>query len=79
MTISEARFRSEMSKADTFRHLEPERAEYWAGYMRGLRRQYHGEAFGTDEEHRLWLASVDSDDVMRQQRGAGYRDGLAAQ
>jgi hypothetical protein len=77
--LTEAQFQHEMSKAQTFQGLEPDRAEYWIGYARGLRRLFHGENFGTPQEHDLWLAAVDSDDVLRQQRGQGYRDGLAGQ
>jgi hypothetical protein len=72
-------FEHEMSRAKTFQGLEPDRAEYWIGYARGLRRAFHGENFGTGEEHALWLAAVDSDDVLRKQRGQGYRDGLKGQ
>jgi hypothetical protein len=77
--LTEAQFQHEMSRAKTFQVLEPGQAEYWAGYQRGLRRAFHGENFGTAEEHDLWLAAVDSDDVLRKQRGQGYRDGLKGQ
>ncbi len=69
-------FEHEMSKAKTFQGLEPDRAEYWIGYARGLRRAYHGERFGTEQEHALWMQAADAADVLRQQRGQGYRDGL---
>ena len=74
--MDKAKFEHEMSRARTFQDLEPNRAEYWIGYARGLRRAYHGESFGTAEEHALWSAAADSDDLLRQQRGEGYRDGL---
>ena len=77
--LTEAEFQTQMSRAQTFQGLEPDRAEYWIGYARGLRRAYHGENFGTGEEHDLWLAAVESDDVLRKQRGHGYRDGLKGQ
>jgi hypothetical protein len=67
--LTEVQFQHEMSRAQTFQGLEPDRAEYWAGYQRGLRRAFHGEAFGTAEEHDLWLTAVDSEDVLRKQRG----------
>jgi len=41
-----------------------------------LRRAYHGEAFGTDEEHAQWLAMLDSRGDDRREMGLGYRDGL---
>jgi hypothetical protein len=54
------------------------RPDYWAGYMRGLRRAYHGERYGTEAEHALWLSQADGEDEQRRERGLGYRDGLAA-
>ena len=74
--LSEADFQHEMARAKTFQGLEHDRAEYWIGYQRGLRRAFHGEAFGTMQEHTLWLEAASSDDAMRRQRGQGYRDGL---
>ena len=44
--------------------------------MRGLRRAFHGENFGTIQEHDLWYSAVESDDSVHQMRGKGYRDGL---
>lgn len=51
--------------------------EYWAGYQRGCRRNYHGESFGTESEHKLWLslASEKGDDTSKY-RGIGYRVGI---
>jgi hypothetical protein len=75
--MTEQKFKSEMRRADEMRRfINPDRAEYWAGYIRGLRRAYHGEKFGTSEEHKLWMDVTDSQDQIRQQRGMGYRDGL---
>jgi hypothetical protein len=76
--MNEQKFKSEMRRAETMRRMaEPERAEYWAGYIRGLRRAYHGKKFGTADEHKQWMDAANSDDEMRKQRGLGYRDGLA--
>lgn len=71
-------FASLMRRADTLRRgaAEPGRAEWWAGYMRGLRRAHHGERFGSSAEHEMWLAAVESDDPMRAALGRGYRAGL---
>ena len=68
-----------MRRADTLRRLEtePVRQQWWAGYMRGLRRTHHGENFGTDTEHQLWLSATESDDPMRAALGRGYRAGIA--
>lgn len=49
--------------------------DYGAGYLRGLRRHYHGKKFGTTEEHETWLAMTGH----RQEMGDGYRDGFAGQ
>ncbi len=50
---------------------------YWRGYQRGLRRAYHGEAFGSSNEHRLWLEFAGSGGPLKAALGRGYRDGLA--
>ena len=47
--------------------------EYWTGYMHGLRRRFHGEDFGTVQEHRLWLTS--NGNTLNRLRSQGYRDG----
>jgi hypothetical protein len=67
-----------MRRADTLRRVEPDpiRAEWWAGYMRGLRRAHHGERFGSEAEHDLWLSAAESMDPMRAALGRGYRAGL---
>jgi hypothetical protein len=77
--MTEQKFRSEMRRAEAMRKTcdDPHMALYWAGYIRGLRRAYHGKKFGTPEEHALWLAAATSEDKSRKQRGRGYRDGLA--
>jgi len=51
--------------------------EYYAGYMLGLRRHYHGEAFGTEEEHEKWLQLIGDEDEARREMGRGYVDGSA--
>jgi len=76
--MTEQKFKSEMRRAETMRGLsDPMMAEYWAGYIRGLRRAYHGEKFGTNDEHTKWLSAANSRDESRKQRGRGYKDGLA--
>ena len=67
-------FEHEMNKAKAFITVG-ERPDYWTGYQRGLRRRYHGESFGTDEEHELWLSLKGDSDPARDERGRGYRDG----
>ena len=72
-------FISLMQRAEALRRLEndPIRGEWWAGYLRGLRRAHHGERFGTAEEHDLWMAAAESTDEQRAARGRGYRAGLS--
>lgn len=77
--MTEAQFQHAMGAAETFQRLteEPLVADFWAGFIRGTRRHYHGERFGTDEEHALWMAAAESDDESRRRRGIGYRAGIA--
>ena len=79
MGVSENQFKNEMRRAEAARKNEsdPLRDGYWMGYIRGLRRNYHGEKFGTEAEHKKWMALADdSADESRRQRGLGYRAGL---
>jgi hypothetical protein len=70
-------FETEMNRAKTMQRLEPERQDYWMGYQRGLRRAYHGDNFGIEAEHKLWLSlHSETMDDSRKMRGVGYRDGL---
>lgn len=71
-------FASLMRRADTLRRAtqNPAHAEWWAGYMRGLRRAHHGESFGTTAEHELWLSAAESNSEMRAALGRGYVAGL---
>lgn len=71
-------FASLLRRADTLRRLDSDhiRSSWWAGYMRGLRRAHHGENFGTEAEHDMWLAASDSTDPQRAALGRGYRAGL---
>lgn len=73
--ITKTRFESEMAKAEAFKNAGSS-IDYWTGYMRGLRKNYHGENFGTSAEHRLWMDAVNSVDEQRRQKGRGYRDGF---
>jgi hypothetical protein len=67
------RFEHLMGKARTFQ-LIGDRPDYWAGYQRGLQRRFHGEDFGTLEEHHKWLALAG--DETGKDLGQGYWDGL---
>lgn len=65
-------FENEMYKAKEFQKVGKKPA-YWTGFMHGLRRRYHGEKFGTLQEHHLWLTA--SGDRLKKLRSQGYRDG----
>lgn len=71
-------FASLMRRADDLLRGEddPVKAEWWHGYKRGLRRAHHGDSFGTQTEHQLYLDAAESDDPLRQARGKGYAAGL---
>lgn len=71
-------FVSLMRRADSMRRIEtdPVHSEWWAGYIRGLRRAHHGEKFGTEAEHDMWLAAANSTYEKRAALGRGYRAGL---
>jgi hypothetical protein len=56
-------------------HAEAIGGDYGRGYQRGLRRLYHGDRFGTEQEHETWLGLGTGDDP-REELGRGYRDGF---
>lgn len=70
-------FKHNLCGADALRTLStPLDSGYWAGYIRGVRRHYHGENFGTREEHAKWLALADEmGDDCRRMTGKGYLAG----
>ncbi len=68
-------FESEVLKTKVMKRAEPKREYFWEGYRRGLLRGYHGEKFGSDEEHRKWWSMADDETADRQERGHGYRAG----
>lgn len=68
-----------MHRANVLRRIDrdaPIRFAWWTGYIRGLRRAHHGEQFGTEPDHELYLSAVDSTDPARAALGRGYRAGL---
>lgn len=71
-------FASLVRRADTMLRVEgdPIKAEWWRGYLRGLRRAHHGDRFGSATEHETFLAAADSDDPLRASLGRGYAAGL---
>lgn len=71
-------FASLLRRADTLRRHEPDpiRAAWWAGYVRGLRRAHHGESFGSEAEHQLFLSASGDAVPDRAALGRGYAAGL---
>lgn len=74
--MTESEFLQEMSAAETFRPIS-DTPDFWSGYMRGLRRNFHGERFGTEAQHSLWMRAAESGDRSHRMRGKGYRAGFA--
>ncbi len=72
--MTEGEFQTRRKAAIALRELNVS-AQFWVGYMRGLRMLYHGEIFGTAEEHKRWLCLID--DPFREDMGRGYRDAFA--
>lgn len=68
--MDEQRFRTLNRQVTLLDHND----EYRRGYLRGLRRKFHGDAFGTERDHTLWMSMAN--DPLREQLGRGYRDGF---
>ena len=73
--LTETEFHRKVRRAQMMANLR-ERTDYLYGYVRGLQRLYHGEDFGTEEEHKEWMQLIDDADEERQTLGWGYRDAL---
>lgn len=59
------------------RRSDEELAEFWRGYIVGLRRLHLGENFGTETEHARRLSiPPDEPKTFRRQYGHGYRAGF---
>jgi DNA-binding transcriptional regulator YiaG len=71
--LKKSLFDIEMTKAEVMGGVE--RAAYWTGYKNGLQRRFHGETFGTQEEHERWLNVAADGDEEKMEQGRGYRDG----
>jgi hypothetical protein len=71
--VSEQEFQLRLAEAEG---LHPRRRGYAEGYMRGLRRFYHGPQSGTLQEHETWLGLAYDRYISRAERGRGYLDGL---
>lgn len=72
--MERSQFEHLMRKARTMQRLDPDRSDFWRGFQQGLRRKFHGENFGTDDEHEKWMGLTLDD--TRRQLGIGYRLGF---
>lgn len=70
-------FLLKMNMADTFRR-HGDNIEYYSGYMKGLRRHFHGAIFDNEAEynHVMCLALINDRDESKAEQGRGYRDGF---
>lgn len=75
--MNDEEFKAAMLRA-TRTEKKSKTPEYWQGYKRGLRRGYHGDKFGTRDEHKSWLSLLSDSDSTRHNLGQGYHDGLIA-
>jgi hypothetical protein len=73
--MTEQEFKSTMAFVEALYGIS-HRPGYCEGYVRGLRRFYHGPTFGTLNEHETWLSLAYDSDGMKTDRGRGYRDGV---
>jgi hypothetical protein len=76
--MTKTEYDREMLRAKTIRQSEPDKEEYYAGYMCGLRIAYKGGGFGVDREHNRWMKLIYNTNAKQHARGQGYRDGLLA-
>lgn len=75
--MTKEEFKSKMRGAFQQLASGPYESAYYQGFMRGLRKAYHGESFGTEYQHEQWMSLADEvDDELRRAREEGYRDGL---
>lgn len=75
--LTQDQFDKQMTYAQTQKSLvDATNQHYWTGYMRGLRRSFHGDNFGTPEDHQTYWGFFESLDPDRKQLGTGYRDGF---
>lgn len=72
--MEQKQFCSLMAMAKSLQSVDPDRSDFWRGFQRGLRRLYHGEDFGTPEEHAKWMDCRNGD--YRRELQTGYRVGF---
>jgi hypothetical protein len=74
--MTRKQYDDKMQQARSIRQGDPDKADYLAGYIRGLKRAYHGGSFGVDKDHNLWMNLIYDTNKRRHARGQGYRDGF---
>ena len=73
--MKKLQFQSLLGMAKTMQSIDREYADYWMGFQRGVRRLYHGENFGTHEEHEQFMNCADGE--YRKKLQAGYHAGYS--
>lgn len=73
--MTEQEFQTRIARAEKMYGRSP-RPAYYEGYMKGLRRLYHGPRVVSLQEQEEWLGLVYSRDRVGADRGRGYQHGL---
>jgi len=71
--MDKKRFQSLLGMAKSMQSIDHDRADFWRGFQRGIRRSFHGENFGTQEEHEKFYNCRDGE--YRRDLQTGYRAG----
>ena len=74
------KFEKQMNNAIAFQRVATDQADsaYWRGYIRGMRRAYLGDKYGTADKNEIPLLAVNNPDGIRRRGDQGYNDGLKA-
>ena len=73
--MNEKDFQRNLAAANTLKSAGI-KVDFYTGYMRGLRRRFHGESFCTKEEHESFMLLADDADESRKNTVLGYRAGF---
>lgn len=79
--MNEATYLKMKDRAEILRVANPDQEDYIWGYIRGLKRAYHGDVYGQADHKRLSsYAKLDAEQQGEKSSriGAGYQDGLKA-
>ena len=74
--MDELKYREAMAIAKLMGDVEPDCAEYWLGYRRGIVQQQYGSKYWSRGEHEWWMNCARGGD--REQLQAGYRKGYSS-